>query len=276
MDYIELDIQVEEDFAEILVAELGDLHFSTFLETDNGIQAYCEMNLFEEATIKLLLEVYATKTDLSYSIKRIKKQNWNAEWESSFEPIRVADKIVVRAGFHPPQKDVEHEIVITPKMSFGTGHHDTTAQMMELQLGIDHATKRVLDVGTGTGILAVLAEKLGASYVRAFDIEEWSVENSIENSALNQCTNLDIGLGTIQDEKEASYDIVLANINRNILLNEIPIYTNFLVPEGFLLLSGFYEQDLAEIEVVCQKAGLKKNQQLCKNQWAAVVFQKIA
>ncbi len=275
MNYYEANIEVEEDYAEILIAELAEIGFDSFLETDNGILAYIEESLFNDAIFKQLMEKYANKTTLFYQLKQIPKENWNEEWEKNFQPIEIGDRILVRADFHLSQPDFEHEIIITPKMSFGTGHHETTSQVMQLQLGIDHKNKSVLDVGTGTGILAILAEKLGASYIRAFDIDEWSVENTIENTALNFCENISVEQGTINEEEIKIYDIVLANINRNILLTEIPTYSKFLKTEGVLVISGFYEKDIADIEAVAITHNLKKIRQSSKMEWAAVVFSKI-
>lgn len=274
MNYIELALQAEADFVEILMAELGELGFESFVETKDGLEAYIQEEIFDDLSIKNMLEGYAAQTPITYSFKKIERQNWNAEWESNFPPITVADKILVRATFHESQPNFEHEIIITPKMSFGTGHHETTSQMLALQLDISHEGKKVLDVGTGTGILAIFASKLGASEVKAFDIDEWSVENTIENVELNDTKNVSVRLGTIDNEPHDTYDIVLANINRNILIREIPIYATFMAPESSLLVSGFYEHDIADIEAVATQAGLKKQKQISKNNWAAVVFSK--
>jgi ribosomal protein L11 methyltransferase len=157
-------------------------------------------------------------------------------------------------------------------MSFGTGHHETTSQVLELQMDIDHKGKSVLDVGTGTGILAIFASKLGAEKIHAFDIDEWSVENTIENISLNNTPEITVNQGTIADQKIEQYDIVIANINRNILLDEIPQYVKFMKKGAYLLLSGFYEHDVPEIESKCNEQGLKKLKQISKNNWAAVVF----
>lgn len=272
MDYLELNIDIDSEFGEILIAELAEIGFDSFLENPEGLQAYVTEDNFDEKAMKDVLEKYAAKTALFYTLKKIERQNWNQTWEESFSPINVSDRILVRAHFHEAQAGFEHEIIITPKMSFGTGHHDTTAQIMEHQLNIDHRNKRVLDVGTGTGILAILAEKLGAIEVRAFDIDDWSVENTIENIALNDCKTISVGLGTISDETPKTYDIVIANINRNILLSEIPTYKKFMKADAHLLLSGFYESDIADIAEICEKQGLKKIAQKGKNNWAAVVF----
>lgn len=274
MNYIELTVTTEDDFVEIIIAELAELGFDSFVETDDGVQAYVPEPDFQDAAVKQLLESYADRTSISYSIKGIAQQNWNAEWEKHFEPIEVLDKVYVRAAFHAPNPDFEYNIVITPKMSFGTGHHETTSMVMELQLGIDHQDKTVLDVGTGTGILSILAAKLGASGIKAFDIDEWSVENTEENQQLNNVPNMSVRLGTIQDEPAAIYDIVLANINRNILLDEIPVYATFMQSGGYLVVSGFYKNDEPDIQTVAQQNGLEKVDSKSKNQWAAVVFKK--
>ncbi|MCP9764892.1 50S ribosomal protein L11 methyltransferase [Lacihabitans soyangensis] len=273
MDYFELSLSVEPDFSEILMAELAEIGFDSFVETDEGLQAYVLESEFQERDLKQLMETYAEKTPMSYSLKKIEKQNWNEEWESNFSPIEVLDKVYIRATFHEPAgEQYEHEIVITPKMSFGTGHHETTSQVMALQLEIDHKDKSVLDVGTGTGILAILAAKLGATKIHAFDIDEWSVENTQENIQLNHTDLVTISLGTIDSQKAEVYDIVLANINRNILLEEIPKYATFT--SDYLLLSGFYEHDIADIQAKAEANGLKKIKHISKNNWAAVVFRK--
>lgn len=272
MDYIELTLQIDADFVEILMAELGELGFESFVETDEGLEAYIQEDIFDDMAVKQMLENYAARTAISYQFKKIIRQNWNEEWEKNFQPIQIGEQIYVRADFHEPMPDFPYEIIITPKMSFGTGHHETTSMVMEHQLTIDHTNKKVLDVGTGTGILAVLASKLGASQISAFDIDEWSVENTIENVQLNNVSNVSVRQGTIEDEPKDRYDIVLANINRNILLNQIPVYVTFLKKGGDLIVSGFYEKDIADIQTVAESVGLKKIAQLSKNNWAAVVF----
>lgn len=272
MDYIELTLQADADFVEILMAELAELGFESFVETDDGLEAYIQEEIFDDMAVKQMLESYAERTGISYQFKKIVRQNWNAEWEKNFQPIQIGEQIFVRADFHEARPDFPYEIIITPKMSFGTGHHETTSMVMEHQLTTDHTGKKVLDVGTGTGILAVLASKLGASHINAFDIDEWSVENTIENIKLNGAENISVRLGTIEDEPQATYEIVLANINRNILISQIPAYVSFMAPDAELIVSGFYEKDITDIEKVAESVGLKKMAQLSKNNWAAVVF----
>lgn len=273
MDFFELDLSIEPDFAEILVAELAEIGFDSFIDKEDGILAYIPEELFEEQGLKLLMEKYAERVPLHYSLTKVLRQNWNKDWEANFPPIDVDGKVYIRATFHDPAPpSYQHEILIVPKMSFGTGHHETTAQMITLQLDIDHVGKSVLDVGTGTGILAIMAKQLGAATVHSFDIDEWSVENGKENYALNGVPEISIVQGTIQNEDEQVYDIVLANINRNILLEEIPLYAKFT--SDYLLVSGFYEHDIADIAAVAEAQGLKKVKQISKNNWAAVVFRK--
>jgi ribosomal protein L11 methyltransferase len=270
--FIEIDVDVNETFAEIIMAELAELGFDSFMDKENGILGYIDADIFHDLEVKQVFETYSAKTSLHYSFKKVERQNWNSEWESNFSPIIVDDKIHVRATFHEPN-DLPIEIIITPKMSFGTGHHETTHQVMSLQLGIDHMHKTVLDVGTGTGILAVLAIKLGAASVHAFDIDEWSVENTLENLELNNTPNITVSQGTINDQVPNLYDIVLANINRNILLDEIPTYVTFMKPSGKLFVSGFYDIDAEDIILKAAASNLKLIKQKSKNAWAAIVFE---
>lgn len=273
MEYIELDLSIDSEFAEILMAELAEIGFDSFLDKEDGILAYVTEDLFAERELKNLMEKYAGKTSLSYGLTRLQKQNWNKEWEENFQPIDIDGKVFIRATFHEPAAgSYLHEIIIVPKMSFGTGHHETTSQMIALQMEIDHAGKSVLDVGTGTGILAVMARKLGADRIHSFDIDSWSVENGRENYALNNTSDITIEEGTIDTQIPGVYDIVLANINRNILIDEIPKYGAFA--KEYLLVSGFYEHDITDIETVAEASGFKKIKQISKNNWAAVVFKK--
>jgi ribosomal protein L11 methyltransferase len=275
MNYIELQVQISPDYTDILMAELAELGFESFVETDEGLDAYIIESDFEEQAIKELVAKYEPQTAIVYELSSLEKRNWNAEWERDYEPIEVADQVRVRASFHQPEARFRYDIVINPKMSFGTGHHETTAMMMEQQLGFDFTGKTVLDVGSGTGILAILAAKMGAVSVVAFDIEEWAVENARENAELNDCPQVTVFQGTIADvDPTERYDIVLANINRNVLLAEIPIYTNLMPETGKLVVSGFYEHDAPDIEQKAHESGLTTIQKLAKNQWTSLAFSK--
>lgn len=273
--YFELQLIVSPEFAEILIAELAEIGFESFTEESDGINGYILESQWNELLFQEIIERYQEVAQLSYKIKIIEKQNWNAEWEQNYPPIEIAGACRVRASFHPENKNFTYEIVINPKMSFGTGHHETTSLMLEHQLELDHQHKQVLDVGSGTGILAIMAAKRGATQVQAFDIEEWATENARENVELNDCPQVSVRQGTIEDEPFAEYDIVLANINRNILLREIPTYATFLQEKATLLLSGFYEQDLTDIEHVAMQQGLQKVSVKKKNNWIAARFDKL-
>ncbi len=275
MNYYELQLHVSPGFTDIFVAELSEIGFDSFVEEENYLLAYIPEEGFHPEPIQEILQRYEAITGtLDYSIKFIEKENWNAEWEKNYPPIDVEGRVLVRASFHEMDaSSYEYEIVINPKMSFGTGHHETTWMMLAHQLEIGQEDKHVLDVGSGTGILAIMAGLRGASYVSAFDIEDWATENAIENVGLNHLNDIvKVRQGTIEDEPAALYDVVLANINRNILLREIPMYKEFMKPGGLLVVSGFYEQDLPEIETVAQSAGLELIVTKTRNGWAAARF----
>jgi ribosomal protein L11 methyltransferase len=276
MNYIELQLFVNPEFSDIFMAELGEIGYETFTEEEDGLNAYITEDLFSETALDEIMERYLPMTPIRYSYKTLEKKNWNEEWEKNYEPIIAANgRVRVRASFHEADTNVEYDLLINPKMSFGTGHHETTSMVLGLQMDVNHAGKKVLDVGCGTGILAILASKLGASEVGGFDIEEWAAENSKENCQLNDCQNITIRQGTIEDEPAEQYDIVLANINRNILMRDIPKYIEFMKPApSQLIVSGFYEHDIEDIENVAKGVGLVKTKSDSKNNWAAVVFER--
>ncbi len=277
MNYVELEIQVESDFSEILMAELGEAGFESFVETDEGLLAYIQEADFDEATITELVKKYSEMTPLTTTWKSLERKNWNAEWEKSYEPIEVSGKVRVRATFHEPDPTFQYDLLIQPKMSFGTGHHETTWLVMNEQLSLPHSGLSIMDVGCGTGILAILADKLGASKLLGFDIDEWAVENTRENFAMNNLPeSAEVFQGTIDGvAPELIFGGILANINRNILLAEIPKYVSHLTPGGWLVTSGFYETDQADIEQCALENGLKIIRSNTRNQWATVVFEKI-
>lgn len=277
MNYIELQLFVNPEFSDIFMAELGEIGYETFTEEEDGLNAYITEDLFSETALDEIMERYLPMTPIRYSYKTLEKKNWNEEWEKNYEPIIAANgRVRVRASFHEPDPNVEHDLLINPKMSFGTGHHETTSMVLGLQMNVNHEGKKVLDVGCGTGILAILASKLGATEVAGFDIEEWAAENSRENCQLNDCQNITIRQGTIEDEPVEQYDIILANINRNILMRDIPKYVDFMKPApSQLVVSGFYQHDIEDIENVAEEVGLVKVQTENKNNWAAVVFERI-
>jgi ribosomal protein L11 methyltransferase len=275
LDFIELKVDVLPDFTDIIVAELAEAGFDSFVETPQGVDAYAPADVFDESLVQEIVRKYAALTPVTYTFSALPRRNWNEEWEKNYQPIYIGDQCVVRASFHQLPEQYPYEIVINPKMSFGTGHHETTALMLEMQLGVDHAGKRVLDAGCGTGILAIMACKRGAAHVDAYDIDAWAVENARENGQLNGCPNIGIQQGTIEEvQLSGRYDIILANINRNVLLREIPLYAGILRPGGLLLLSGFYEQDITELNKVAAESNLSQTARHVKQHWAALCFQK--
>jgi ribosomal protein L11 methyltransferase len=280
MNYIELQLHISPDYSDILTAELAELGFESFVDTDEGLNAYIIDSDFDEKAVQEVVAKYTNQTAIAYEVHSLEKRNWNAEWERDYEPIEVANSVRVRASFHQADARFRYDIIINPKMSFGTGHHETTAMMLEQQLGLDFAEKTVLDVGSGTGILAILAAKMGAQAVLAFDIEDWAVENARENAELNDCPQVSVFQGTIDDINSGSegepsqYDIVLANINRNVLLAEIPTYTDLLNEDGYLLVSGFYEHDAPDIQQKAIDSGLKPIKKMATREWTSLLFKK--
>jgi len=276
MSFIEIKVHCDEPFRDILIAEMGELEFDSFVETEVGFDAYIPEFNFNHPGLQQLFNNYRKQTRIWYELNKIAKENWNEEWENNYEPIEVADKIRVRASFHEPNSKFEHEIIISPKMSFGTGHHETTHQMLALQLEVDHKGKSILDVGSGTGILAIMAAKLGATYLAATDIDEWCIENSKENFELNGVKVDELKLGTIQELNfERKFDILLANINKNVLLEELGLYAKLIQQNGRLLLSGFYEKDSSDIIKLTAQLGFEKIIQLSKQDWTAILLKKV-
>ncbi|HAA10175.1 MAG TPA: 50S ribosomal protein L11 methyltransferase [Cytophagales bacterium] len=274
MDYIEVTITCPEDFREIFTAELAEEGFESFMDTDDGIQAYIPLLSFQPDLLKELSQTYPD-VQADFSVKMIAQQNWNEEWEKNYDPIRVGDQVLVRANFHEPDPGVTHEIIINPKMSFGTGHHATTHLMLKHMLPLSLSGKRVYDVGTGTGILAIMAAKLGAAHIEANDVEDWTVENCRENCQTNECSYVQVYFGSIEQlQPEGNYHLILANINRNVLLKELPLYAELLSAEANLLLSGFYEEDVPLLMEVAESLGLEKLTQEVRDKWTCLHLRK--
>ena len=253
--YIEIDFHVSppDDGRDILLALLSEQQFESFLETKTGLRAYIKQADWNRIDVQQALSLMPSAFVVSHQINEIPTENWNAHWESSFLPIVVGD-YTVRASFHPP-KTTAYELIIEPKMSFGTGHHQTTQLMMKYALEIDMAGKDVLDMGCGTGILGILAADLGAKLVLAIDIESWCVENTQENAERNRCSHVVKVIRGDVDIVAETYDLIFANINRNTLIRHIPHYAKRLQSQGVLLLSGFYQTDLLEITQDCKANG---------------------
>ena len=259
--------------SEILIALIADFGFDTFDYSDVGFIAYIN----EELSTNLnFTDLKFDDFIYSYQIEKIKTINWNAEWEQNFDPVLVDDLLFIRAPFHEKNLSFKHEIVIMPKMSFGTGHHQTTRLVCKEMFSVDFFNKRVLDMGCGTGILAILSKKLGANEVIGIDIDEWSVENSVENCSVNMFPEIQIKLGNVDLLKnEFHFDIILANINKNILKKDIQYYSEKLVTKGRIFLSGFFITDITEIKDVAKLNNLNFILSTNENEWAMMVFEKV-
>jgi ribosomal protein L11 methyltransferase len=275
MYYTRLQVVCDPEFSEILMAEIAEVGFDTFMETEKGFEAFVEEKKFDELLLEEVKEKYKAVNLLLFFWDTIEKKNWNEEWEKNLEPIFVDDRCLIRAEFHKIEKKYPYEIIITPKMSFGTGHHQTTYLMIKSQMGMDHVNKRVMDAGCGTAILAIMASKLKAKEIEAFDIDEWSVINGKENIENNHCSNIQLHQGKIEDMKfTGKFDIILANINKNVLLAEMKIYASYLEKNGQLLLSGFYTKDIDDLLFEAHRHGLVEVNRDERETWAALLLRK--
>lgn len=275
--YIEYNFKVSplQPGTEILIAELGYAGFESFVETEEGVTAYIQDSMWNENILDDIDIIKSEEFEISFEQKEIEQVNWNEEWEKNFDPITISDQCLVRAPFHA-SKDVKYEIVIEPKMSFGTGHHETTFMMLLYILENDFEEKTVLDMGCGTAVLAILAKMKGAKSADAIDIDDWCVENSMENIERNNVNAIQVRLGDASVLPINKYDIVLANINRNILLSDMPAYVDSLVAGGVLYISGFYLSDLPDLTKRATELGLKFIDNKQKNNWVAAKFERIA
>jgi ribosomal protein L11 methyltransferase len=251
------------DFQEVLIALLGEMGYEGFEQEDGRLQAFIPAATFDEAALRELLAAHG----LGYSLQEIGERNWNAEWEANFQPVVVEGFCAIRAHFHPPMPEVEYELIITPKMSFGTGHHATTYMMLHAMRGIDLRGKRVLDFGTGTGVLAILAERLGAGVVVAIDNDDWSIENAVENVEANGCSRIGVLKRDRVADVEGPFDVILANINKHVILNEIQTLAQQLTEDGVILLSGLLKDDAEEIENEAVKNNLSVSGLMTKGSW---------
>lgn len=278
MDYIKVDFEIKGDDAaatsEMLVAWLGELPFESFEETDKGIAGYVPQKLFDHEQLTATLLESGFTESISFKTSLIPDQNWNAVWESNFEPVMIAGRCYVRAPFHPARAGAEYEMVIEPKMSFGTAHHETTAMMLEYVLETNWHDKHFLDMGCGTGALAILASMRGAASGVAIDNDEWAFENTKENIVRNSVTNIAVRMGGKEEIGDEQFDIILANINRNILLDQMETYNKALHPGGLLFMSGFYNEDVEAITKAAAKYGIKLQHQREQNRWVAVKMVK--
>jgi ribosomal protein L11 methyltransferase len=273
MNFVAVKFNCSVETAEMVIATLSTIGFDIFEERADGVDAYIDEALFDKSTMNETLEMY--NQPLPNGTLIIPKENWNELWEKNYDPIIVDDRCVVKAIFHKLDKQYPLEILVQPKMSFGTGHHATTFQMIKAQLDIDQKGKSVVDLGTGTGILAILAKKLGAAQVEATDIDEWCIENSTENFGLNGISDIKVHLADAHNFKPSvTFDMVLANINKNVLLDEMGRYSSFCKENGLLLLSGFYVEDIVDIEHAAVRYGFKLIAKSDKDRWAQLTLKK--
>ncbi|CAM1347711.1 MULTISPECIES: 50S ribosomal protein L11 methyltransferase [Tenacibaculum] len=273
--YIEYNFIVvpNEPATEILIAELGTVGFESFVESNEGVTAYIQKQDWSEDILNDIFILSSTEFKITYTKREVEQTNWNAEWEKNFNPIQVEDKVSIRAPFHE-NPNLKFDIVIEPKMSFGTGHHETTHMMVQHLLALDLEGKKVLDMGCGTGILAIFAEMKGATPIDAIDIDAWCYENSIENVQRNNCNHISVYEGNSSLLENKQYDVIIANINRNILLNDMETYTKCLNENGVLLLSGFYQEDISIIDEEVSKYKLSLDKTIQRNNWVSLRYQK--
>ena len=261
----------KEPATEILIAELGFAGFDSFIENEIGVVAYIQEKDWNEDILDDIQILNSNEFAITYEKEVIEQTNWNKEWEKNFNPIQVDDLVSIRAPFHE-NPNLKYDIIIEPKMSFGTGHHETTHMMIQHLLNLDLNNRKVLDMGCGTGILAIFAEMKGAIAIDAIDIDSWCYENSIENCERNHCSHINVYEGDVSLLKNKKYDLIIANINRNILLNDIQIYSSCLNDKGVLLLSGFYNEDIPIIDAETSKFKLQLEKTIVRNNWAALKY----
>ena len=260
---------------EILIAQLSQLGFDSFQEHENGISAYVDSKISSEIDLKDIQIFNTEEFKISFEINSVEKQNWNIKWESNFDPIYVDNICCVRAPFHP-KSDYKYDLVIEPKMSFGTGHHETTSMMISFILANEFTNSSVCDIGSGTGVLAILAEQRGANRIDAIDIDNWCYLNSLENIKRNNSKNINIFEGEVEKLMHFNYDNIFANINLNVLLNDICIYAKMLNKNGVLYLSGFYKKDINKIEQEARSSALKLIETKQENDWVSLKLSKVS
>lgn len=269
MDYLKFEFQTNPENNEMLIALLGELPFESFEENENGLDAYVQVKNETPEIEERILEL-KNLFEFSHQKTLIKYQNWNAVWESNFDTIVVRDFCGIRADFHEPLTEVKHEIVINPKMAFGTGHHETTWMMMSIMENLDFKGKTVFDYGCGTGILAILASQLGAKKIDAVDIELPSYENTLENARINNIENIKSIHGTLEKVDDQMYDIILANINRHVILDSFSTLNKMLTPNGILLISGILKEDEKLVKDAAEASNFKIEKTEYRNNWICI------
>ena len=263
-----------ENLKDMFMELLGEIGFDSFMDTDEGFDAYCQEPLLNEEELNDIMQM-----EQFANVKLIKKelipdQDWNATWEASYEPVIINEFCRIRAPFHKVEGSYKYDLIIEPKMSFGTAHHETTSQIIELMLQSDFTGQNLLDMGSGTGVLAILAKKLGSAMTVAIDNDEWAYRNALDNIRLNDENEIIVELGDASSLNDRQFDVILANINRNILLRDMKEYVKCLVDGGKIFFSGFYEEDLVLIAKEAERLGLTYSNHVTKNNWTAAVFVK--
>ena len=278
MQYIQVQFSAApatEIIRDILSAQLAEIGFETFVAMAGGLEAYVPASLFSAEKIDEILSGFPMKAVITWQSREMEDRNWNEEWEKNyFEPIVIADACCIHSSFHHPEGAFTYRIVIDPKMAFGTGHHQTTGLILKEILSMDLTTKSVLDMGCGTAVLAILASMKGADPITAIDIDEWAFNNALENAQLNGTGNIRVMKGGAELLGDEAFDVIFANINRNILLNDIPSYNSVLNRQGVIIMSGFYKEDIPAIRHRCEEEGLTFSHFTERDQWAAVTFVK--
>lgn len=271
---VHLIFDKEKDFLfDLLASYMGEIDFESFVETEVGLDAYILTSKFSKEMLEQHLNEFSFDENIQFTFEDAEDKNWNEEWEKYFfEPIVIADQCVIHSSFHKDFPPCKYDITIDPKMAFGTGHHETTSLMIAEILKMDLNTKSVLDMGCGTSVLAILAEKCGAGKITAIDIDDWCTDNSLENILLNGARNITVLLGGAELLKNMNFDIIIANINRNILLADMHAYVSCMDTKGELYMSGFYTQDIPILETKANELGLKLVSTNSKNNWAVVKF----
>lgn len=278
MDYLKITIGIDpfqEWLRDVLVAQLAETGFESFVESETGLEAFIPAPNFNEVDFGAVLNAFREDFKFEIEKERIKSQNWNEVWEKNyFKPLVISGQCVIRAPFHTDFPKAEYEIVIEPNMAFGTGNHETTSMMVETILENKVENKSVLDMGCGTGILGILASMKGAKSITAIDIDEWSFSGAKENAARNTILNMEVKLGDATLLGSEKFDLIFANIHKNVLLNDLPVYANSLCSGGILIMSGFYTEDIPEIKARAEAMGLTDSGFKTKNNWVAHSFAK--
>jgi len=278
MDYVELTCKISpytSEISEIITAELGDIGFESFIEQEDSLKAYIVISDFDEIKVNAFFSDFSTESKLEVSHKIIKEENWNETWEKNyFEPIIIENQCVIRSSFHPDFPHLKYRITIDPKMAFGTGHHETTSLMIKEILSLQLENKIILDMGCGTGILAILCELKGASNITAIDNDEWAYKNTIENMELNNVHHINAKHGDVKNIEGIKFDLIIANINKNVLLADIPNYCKSMTAGASLLLSGFYKADFEDINKVAIQNGLRFQKIEELNNWVLLQYLK--